>query len=1015
MLENVYHRLQTYKKSWLCLLLLCVVLPGIAIAQEPINVSGTVVTEGDVPLAGVTVQVQGSSSGTSTDATGKFSIQAQPKSVLVFSYIGYEPVEHVVTTGVQPIVITMNQGGGAMGEVVVTALGIRKESRALTYAMQQVSGEELTKVPQTNLMNSLSGKVAGMTIARSGALLGGSVKVRLRGNKSAAGNNQPLYVVDGVPLVNFARESVNGSFSTADGGDGIANLNPDDIASMSVLKGASAASLYGSQAANGVIVITTKKGRAGVSRVEFNSNFTSDAVAITPELQNKYGETAPGSAESWGEPITNAKDIIPGFFRKGQTWLNSVSFSSGSDKMQTYLSYANTSARGIVENNSMFKHNFNIRQTSKFFDDKLQMDANVNIISQELNNNPVAGFQSGPLYGLYTFPRGKDFEPYKQYEVENLVRNLNVQNWPFISADNQNPYWVMHRNLFENRRNRTIFNLSAKYDISSSLNIQVRGNMDKTNDLNTSKFYVGTAQVYGGQNGGFSISDIENTQFYGDAILNFSKSFGKIGVTAVAGTSITDSRTSGESASSTSMYIANVFTIQNMKREESGYSSASEGHQQLQAAFGNINLSFDDWLYLDVTGRNDWSSNLSYTPNGSYFYPSAGITALLNEVMRLPDFLSMVKLRGSYAVVGNTVPIYVTNPLNYLAGNGNISFNNTAPFTDLKPEKTKSLEIGTDLRFFANRFSLDFTYYKTNSINQFFSVAVPPGTGYSRRFINGGDIQNSGVEIMIGYTTLPGRDFGWNSTLNYSSNKNIIKQLAADIDEFVLTDDINNYSSILKVGGSYGDLYAQVLDRNENGQVLINEDGFPVIKAGPRSLVGNSNPDYRLGWNNNLNYKNFTFSFLIDGSFGGEVMSLTEQVLDGVGVSKRSGEARDKGGVAVNGMVKDANTPVTMVDPQKWFKTIGGRQHVTGEYMYDATTVRIREVALGYSLPARMLAGGFVKGVRLALTGRNLVYFYRKAPFDPDITYSVGNGFSGIDVFGLPATRSFGFNLNVSF
>lgn len=1013
MLESVCHHLKMSAKTWLCLCLLYVALP--VAAQQPVTVSGTVFAEGDVPLAGVSVQIQGAPSGTATDAAGRFTIQARPNSVLVFSYIGYEQVEHVLADASQPVIIKLTPGGGAMGEVVVTALGIRKESRALTYAMQQVSGEELTKVPQTNLMNSLSGKVAGMTIGRSGALLGGSVKVRLRGNKSAAGNNQPLYVIDGVPLMNFARESVNGSFSTADAGDGIANLNPDDIASMSVLKGASAASLYGSQAANGVILITTKKGRAGVSKVDFNSNFTSDAVSFTPEFQNSYGETAPGSAESWGAPVTNAKDITSGFFRKGQTWINSIGFSSGTDKMQTYLSYANTNGKGIVENNSMNKHNFNIRQTSRFFDNKLQMDANVNIISQELNNNPVAGFQSGPLYGLYTFPRGKDFEPYREYEMMNSVRNLKVQNWPFISADNQNPYWVMHRNLYENKRNRTIFNLSAKYNITPWINLQLRGNMDKTNDLSTAKFYVGTAQVYGGTNGGFNISDIENTQFYGDALLNFSKTFGKFGINAVAGSSITDSRTSGESASSTNLYIANVFTIQNMIRDESGYGSASEQHQQLQAVFGNINLSFNEWLFLDVTGRNDWSSNLSYTPNGSYFYPSVGITTLLNEALRLPDFLSMAKIRASYAVVGNTVPIYVTNPLNYLAGNGNISFNNTAPFTDLKPEKTRSLELGTELRFMENRFSLDLTYYKTNSINQFFSVAVPPGTGYSRRFINGGDIQNSGVEIVVGYNTLPARDFGWNSSVNFSSNKNLIKKLATDIDQFVLTDDINNYSSILKVGGSYGDIYGQVLDRNEKGQVIINADGYPVVKAGPRSLLGNSNPDYRIGWNNNLTYKNFGLSFLIDGSFGGEVMSLTEQVLDGVGVSKRSGEARDNGGVAVNGMLKDENTPVTLVDPQKWYKTIGGRQHVTGEYMYDATTVRLRELSLGYTLPAKIFGNGFVKSLRLALTGRNLVYFYRKAPFDPDITFSVGNGFSGIDVFGLPATRSLGFNLNVSF
>ena len=841
------------RKQFLILLLPLLFCNLITFAQQKITVSGAVVSERNIPLAGVSVKVKGSTAGTTTDATGIFSIQANKNEVLVFSYVGYNENEVRIINETLNLKVQLTLSSDVLSDVVVTALGIQRKSKGITYATERVAGAELNKVPQTNLMNSLQGKVAGMTINRSGAGLGGSVRVLLRGNKSAQGNNQPLYVIDGIPLVNFTRESLNNTFSNQDGGDGISNLNPDDIESMSILKGASAASLYGSQAANGVILITTKKGKAGVSKVDFASSITVDKVAYKPELQTSFGETSPGSPESWGAPISNAKDNISDFFQKGTTAVNSVGFSSGNENMQTYLSYANTSARGIVEGNKLLRHNLSLRESARFLNNKLKLDADIKFISQTVNNNPFYGFQNGPLYGLYTFPIGKDIAPFKKdYQIMDPVRLLNTQNWPYISADNQNPYWVANKILSENKRNRTIANLSLKYDITNSLNIQLRGNMDRTNDLNTGKYHVGSAPVYAGLNGGYNISNITTTQYYGDALLNFTHSFGDVQLSSVLGTSITDSRSTGENAFSTNLNFPNIFTIQNMVRERSGYGSVSEGHQQLQAVFGNINLSYKDWLYVDVTGRNDWSSNLSYTPNGSYFYPSAGIGVLLHEIAPLPEFISFAKLRASYAVVGNTVPIYVTNPVNYYSGAGTVIFNSTKPFNELKPEKAKSLELGTEIRLFQNQFSIDFTYYKANSTNQFFSIAVPPGTGFTRRFINGGDIQNSGVEIMAGYTSLPNKAVRWSSTINYSANKNRIKKLATDIDEFVLANDINNYSSILKVGGSYGDIYAQVLKRDNTGRVIINAAGSPVVETGARSLVGNPNPKFKLGWNNNF-------------------------------------------------------------------------------------------------------------------------------------------------------------------
>ncbi|MGN6493711.1 MAG: SusC/RagA family TonB-linked outer membrane protein [Agriterribacter sp.] len=986
------------------------------LAQQQITVSGKVQNTKNEPLSGASVGIKGTNTGVLTNAEGEFTISCKSNSVLVFSYSGYQTQEKAVN-GTTNWTIQLEEGQSVLSEVVVTALGVERKSGQVTYATQKINGSELTKVPETNFINTLSGKVAGVSIQRNASGVGGSAKVLIRGNKSAQGNNQPLYVINGVPISNNVSENINQSFSSFDNGDGISNLNPADIESINVLKGASAAALYGSRAANGVILITTKKGKAGVSTIDFSSSFTADKVAYLPELQNSFGQTAPGSEESWGGPITNAPDNISGFFRTGKTWVNSISLSSGNEKMRTYFSYSNTTGNGVLRDNKLTRHNLSLRQTARYLNDKLSLDANVNIIKQDMHNPPMSGFQATQLYGLYGFPRGMDMTPYKNYERFDSVRNVITQNWPFITASNQNPYWVANKNLFDNKRNRSLINLVVKYDITDWLNFQLRGNMDRTNDVNTKKYYVGTAVAYGGQNGGYNLLDRTITEYYGDAILSANKTFEKFSFNVLAGSSITDSRINGESAGSTLLYIPNVFTIQNMNPLNGGYaSSLSEGRQQLQAVFGSANLTYNNGLSLDVTGRHDWSSNLSYTPNGSYFYPSAGLSAILTEALKLPEIISYAKLRASYAIVGNTVPLYVTNPLNYLDGRGNVNFNNRAPFSDLKPEQTRSFEAGAELQLFKNQFNLDFTYYKTNTVNQFFSIAVPPGTGYSQRYINGGDIQNTGFEITAGYTSLPGTRLRWSTTANFSTNRNLIKKLATEVEQFVITSDINNYYSILKVGGSYGDLFGQVAQRDAKGRMVIDADGKPVIQQGEPAFVGNSNPKFKLGINNNFSYKNFILSFLVDGSFGGKVMSLSQQMLDGLGVSKASGEARLNGGVKVNGVQEGTeDTEVTLVDPKKYYQTIGGIQRATGEYMYDATTVRLREVTLGYSLPSSVLKNGFFKNARLSLVGRNLIYFYKPAPFDSDIIFSNGNGYSGVEILSLPATRSFGFNLNLTF
>jgi TonB-linked SusC/RagA family outer membrane protein len=990
--------------------------PSFSDSQQQKTVTGRINDPSGVLIPGATVVVKGTTMGTLTDDRGDYSISNIPgNATLKFSFVGMKSQE--VQVGNKAVInVVLEYETISVDEVVVTALGIERSAKSLTYSTQKVSGDELTKVVNPNLMNSMAGKVAGVFINQSPGV-GSSVKVLIRGNKSIQRNNQPLYVVDGMPMSSGGSQSRNNLASSYDnGGDGISNLNPDDIESINVLKGASAAALYGSQAGNGVILITTKKGKSGTAKIDFSSTFTIDDVLYLPDLQKSYGQTAANSNESWGPPISSSPDNISGFYNTGTTFVNSISLSAGNDKMQTYVSYANTSSKGILEDNTLSRNNIFLREFANFFDKKLSVEASANMIFQNTNNPPVAGDQQSVVASLYKSPVGIDLAPYKNYEKYDPVKNVMTQNWyTEPHALTQNPYWIMNRMLKEYERTRTMLKLSLKYNIADWINLQVRGNLDHTISTSELKNYYGTAAAYGFLNGYYSISKSESPIYYADAMLNVSHTFGaKIKLNAILGSSINDSHNSGMDVSSTVLKIPNVFILQNMQMMSGTYLSTNAlAHQQLQSLFGSANLNYDDWLSLDITGRNDWSSTLSFTPNVSFFYPSFGLTGLLHEAFSLPEAISFAKLRGSYAIVGNTVPLYVTNPsLGSISGGSIINFNNTTPFTDLKPEKSKSMEFGADLKFLKNQFSIDFTYYKTNTTNQFFTVAVPPGTGYSYRYVNGGDIQNSGIELIVGYTSPLTKALKWDSSINFSTNKNVVKELAEGFDQFVINDDLLGYNSILKVGGSYGDIYGQTLKRDDQGRAIISESGSPIA-SGTKDFLGNPYPDFMLAWNNSFNYHDFSLSLLIDCSVGGKIMSLSEMELDKYGVSKVTGTARDNGGVEVNGITENTSTTVTRVDPQKWYTSVG--TNVVGEYMYDATTVRLRELTFGYSIPTKRLNMNYIQNLKLSLIGRNLFYFYKPAPYDSSITYSTGNGYSGVDLFAPPATRNIGISLNVTF
>ncbi|HTD39742.1 MAG TPA: SusC/RagA family TonB-linked outer membrane protein, partial [Mucilaginibacter sp.] len=946
----------------------------------------------------------------------------------VFTYVGYLTKEVTVGSGdTANVVLTPNSKG--LNEVVVTALGITKTQASLTYDQQTVSGKEVQTVKDASFVNSLTGKVAGLDISSSSSGAGGSTKVVLRGNKSLTQNNNVLYVVDGVPLNANTTGQPNGPFAyNADGGDGISNLNPDDIESMSVLKGASAAALYGSQAANGVILITTKKGKAGKTSVDFSSSTTFQKPFSLPKFQSEYGQgdtvTAanPNSLYAWGPKQSGGFYNVKDFFQTGNLLINSLSVSTGTDKSQTYLSYANTSSKGIEPVNSYYRNNFSIRNTSKIFDDKVTLDASANYISQKTTDRPTSGTYFNPLFGLYLFPRGANFQQYQNFEVYDPTRQIMVQNWPKSFQNpsfSDNPYWTQNRDVNTQGLNRILGSLSAKWDIASWINFQLRGKLDRTDFKNDQKISATSSSILTGPTGNYNYSQQTNTQVYSDALLNLNKKVGDFNFSGTLGASIQDNQAYGNGFNGYLGIVPNYFNAANVDQlnPKTSFTQTVTTTAQTQSLFFSAEAGYKDILYLDITGRNDWSSALAYTSTSSFFYPSVGLTNILSKTIAMPDWITYSKLRVSYSQVGNSIQSYIsTVPVQYSESGNKLSLNPNQPFPGLKPEKTKSYEGGMEWRFFNDHLSFDVTYYHTNTYNQLFQVAAPTSSGYNSFYINAGNVQNSGFEGSLGYNGDIASGLKWNSTVTFSKNNNKIIALFTDYstgvpvvhNRFQLPSSFDSYSLEARVGQSYGEIYARDFQRDANGKIAVDANGKPVLEGSdPAGYtdVGNSNPKFLLGWNNTFKYKGIDLSFLVDGRFGGKVVDMTQAYLDYNGDSQVTAVARDNGGVTINGQHFTA---------QNYYQAIGSRQGALAQYAYSATNVRLREAALGYTFGGSVF-NNKISSLRVALTARNLFFFYLKAPYDPDVTLSSDNGLQGIDLFGQPSVRSFGFNISARF
>ena len=988
--------------------------PEVVIKPEQLQITGTVTTKIDgIPLPGVNVIVEGTTNGTQTDFDGNYSLTASAGEVLNFSYVGMKSTQ--VTVGDSNVInVQLEEDSELLNEIVVTALGIKKTRKSLTYAAQDINADELNKAKQTNPINSLSGKVAGVSITRSASGVGGSVKVTLRGN-SSIGNNQPLYVVDGIPLSNPSASQPGDTFGdinggNRDGGDALALINPDDIESLTVLKGASASALYGSAGLNGVILITTKRGRSGSFKVDFSSNLTIDSAAYAMDFN--------------GEAQSNIDD----FLDSGVTNINSLSVSGGTENAQTYFSYSNTFADGVLPTNKLKQHTFNVRETAKLFDGKLNVNASVMASTQNIKNRPISGLYFNPLVGTYAFESASEkLSDYSNFEAFEPSRFIMAQRWFRGTSDiEQNPYWIVNRNASEDNNKKLVASLSLDFKINDWLSLQTRGTYDKSLFNFERKIHATTEATLAPANGRYIVFENDYTQYYGDVIANINTQINEsISVTAIVGASTTRTTTETFNAdSSTSpdagLQYANVFSIQNFVANAATSITQNSFETRVNSVFASTTIGFNDKVFVDLTARNDWTSTLP-AANNSFFYPSIGVTGVLSELFELPENVSFAKIRASYAEVGNGFEADKINPNQQIGFGGSplVYQTNAYPGSTPKPERQKSFEIGTEWKFNNNRFGIDLGYYNTKTTDQYYEYQTSSAIlGFSSAFLNSGEISNQGIEASIFAIPVQNDNFNWTTTVNFASNKNkIVKiyngvQLPGLIEPlfFELSGKgVNTFGSYLVEGGSFGDIYAQVVRRNADGLPIIESDA--VVANNDNTVdgltkVGNANPDFTLGWNNSFEFKNFTVDFLIDGKFGGETMSLTEAIVEGFS----NNSARETANGSVNVQVDGT---ATTIPAQEYYGKVGGRNGFTGEYIYSATNVRLAEFALGYNF--KLAENSFFNRVKASLVGNNLLFFYKDAPHDPNISLSTGNALQGVDVLGLPSSRSIGLNLNLTF
>ena len=978
------------------------------------NISGNVVDAKGEPLIGVTVIEKGTTNGAVTDLDGNYKITTKTATpVLVFSYVGYQTKETHATENIVNIVL--EDGAQELGEVVVTALGIKRSEKALSYNVQKVGNDAVTTVKSANFMNSLSGKVAGVNINASSAGMGGAARVVMRGPKSISQSNQALYVIDGIPVTGRSQGELKGDammYANQPGTESIADVNPEDIESISVLSGPAAAALYGSAAAQGVVMITTKKGQEGKVSVTISNSSQFANPFVMPKFQDQY-VNRPGEIKTWGDKATSEFGTYEpaDFFNTGTNIQNNISLTAGTSKNQTYLSVGTTNAQGIIPNNSYDRYNFTFRNTTSFLNDKMTCDFNFNYIREKDKNLMAQGQWFNPLTSLYLFPRGESFDAIRTFEVYDPVRKIYVQNWNYGDAlKMQNPYWVANRMNRTNDRNRYMVSASLKYEILDWLNVTGRLRWDDAATKQEDKRYASTLKLFAPSDYGFYGYDKINDQtLYGDLMLNINKTLGEnFSISSNMGASFSRLKYDVTGFQGGLKAPSNVFTPNAID-----YGNATNDNRPIfesykhyiNSMFISAELGYRSMLYLTLTGRNVWDSALHGTAQTSFFYPSVGVSAVISEMAKMPQMINYLKVRASWASVGSAIEPNLSSAWRY-EYNPALGTYKTVTYKFPKkfyPERTDSWEAGVTARLFGNALSVDLTVYQSNTRKQTLLRDVTSGAaGFNKEYIQTGNIRNRGLELSVGYTK-SWADFTWSSSLAYSMNRNKIVELLENPNEVVRQAGLSGCGVVLKKGGGMGDIYTYTdFKRDAEGNIALDSNGNVM-------QTNLSNPQYRgsvlpkgnLGFSNDFSWKGVNLGFVLTARLGGICMSQTQAILDEYGVSAVSAEARNNGGIAVN---------TGKISAEGYYAVVGGDNPIWSEYIYSATNVRLQEAHISYTLPRKWLKS---KELTLGVTANNLFMIYRKAPFDPESTASTGTYYQGFDYFMQPSLRTLGFNIKL--
>lgn len=1006
------------------------------------TITGKVTDPDGLPLSGVSVTVTETKAATQTDNDGVYRISAENGQHLKFSNVGYQSRELTVSSATHNV--SLAQSADEIDEVVVTAMGIKRERKSLGYSFQEVKAEQITDAKEVNVANALVGKVAGLQVIKGSAGPASSTKLTLRGNNSLTGDNQPLIIVDGVPMNNFlgakgSNGQVNNDFWNpgTDMGNGLGDINPEDIESMSVLKSGAASALYGSRAGNGAIVITTKSGKSqSGTGITYSSTLGLETLFLTPELQSSFGQGADGvfdpiSTNNWGPAIPGSEyqayDNIQNFFNTGVNHTQNVSFQQQFDQTSIYTSATYLNDQSKIPGASLERLNLMSKVATTFGPNKRwSTDVKVQYMSTDATNRPASGQNNSNAYAtLFRMPRTLNILDYK-----DAVDATGNMLW-YGTTNSTNPYWLAKYHLNNDTRSRFLMNANVKYKITDWLDVEGRAGMDTYNTTLDVRTHSGSPLSANG-----TYSNGRNDFSEKNFILALHARKDQIGDSnwGISGSlfgQIMQSKETGLSASTGELEVPNFFTITNSLGNPSISQLFSE--KQINSIYATAEVNYGGYWFLNLTGRNDWSSSLAKV-NRSFFYPSVSTSLVISDMVnqsggQLPSFINFLKIRGSYAAVGNDLGPYRLHNVYGIGqdpnGNTTANYDELKFNTNVRSELIKTIEFGFDTRLFNSRLGLDFAWYKTNATNQLIELPMDPMSGFRAEVINAGNIQNSGIEFVIdGQILNPEEGFHWNSSLNISKNINKIIDLAENIEVYPL-GGFDNLSVRAITGSLYGDIYGSQFLRVENedsphnGQLLLNGNGLP--QATDAVLLGNQAPKALIGWTNSFSYKNVGLSFQIDGRFGGEFFSGTNVNLQANGAAAVTAPNGQRENFVVDGVIAQGDSYVENtkeVTPQQYWTQVAttGNLGINEANIYDATNIRLRNITLSYNVPSSLLKSNLLQRARIAFTVNNawMIKSYAHG-IDPESVFSVNTNATGFENFSTPTSRSYFLNLTLGF